>query len=150
VEIKTGFNQWKGLCKLKNLCIKDTHFGDKDMDIINDYKDLISLNFIFTHISDSGLVHLRLLSKLENLSINGSDISDQGLVNLESLKNITRLSLLGNNVTKGGLEHLKGLTKLKELRIGSNIKETDLTELRRALPACTIKIIGRWNYMETL
>jgi Leucine-rich repeat (LRR) protein len=67
-------------------------------------------------------------------------VSDTGLVHLKGLTKLQSLSLFRTEVTDAGLVHLKGLTKLQSLNL-SDTKVTDagVKDLQAALPKCEIQ-----------
>ena len=96
------------------------------MQILSDQEDLMDLMLNETQISDSGLVHLHSLTKLETFDLNNTKISDNGLASIKFLTNLKHLNLEGTNVTKAGLE-----------------------KLRKSLPECTIDIMAPDGTVET-
>jgi hypothetical protein len=91
-------------------------------------------------ITDAGLAHLRALTELTLLGVNQTHIGDQGLINLKSLTHLESLRIENTKVTIAGLEHLRHLTKLNHPVLGPNFTKSDLAELHRQLPGCSIHI----------
>jgi hypothetical protein len=77
-----------------------------------------------TKVTDAGLVHFKGLTNLRNLYLSGTNVTDAGLVHLKGLTKLNWLDLNGSNVTDAGLVHLKGLTKLHRLHLAQT-KVTD-------------------------
>ena len=83
-----------------------------------------------------------------------SDITDSGLVQLKGLPKLQTLDLDGTKITAAGLAHLKGLTSLQKLnlggtrlrllkiigdkRFGSKVTDAGIADLKKALPNCKI------------
>jgi internalin A len=100
---------------------------------------LKSLCLSGSSVSDEGLAHVTGLTSLAVLELTGTRITDAGLVHLKGLANLAELHLDGTQVTAAGLENLKGLSKLTHVVLdGDEIKETDVKELRQALPSLNI------------
>ena len=76
--------------------------------------DVLEVDLRDTQITDAKLVHLSGLNKLEWLGL-PSQITDTGLVHIK------------------GLTHLQGLTL-----VDSQISDAGITELKQALPNCTV------------
>ena len=90
--------------------------------------------------TDTVLVNLKGLAKLQNLCLSGTKITDAGLVHLKGLTALKDLDLLlVTNVTDAGLVHLKGLTNLRTLSLsGTKVTSAGVADLKKALPNCTI------------
>ena len=69
--------------------------------------------------SDSELVPIGRLSRLEELNLFGSPVTDAGLVHLKELTRLRTLYLIRTKVTDLGLEHLRGLTSLQRLYLNN-------------------------------
>jgi internalin A len=82
--------------------------------------------------SDTELMHLKNLAKLECLLLNSPSVSDGGLVHLEGLRNLRALNLQHSNITDTGLMHLENLTSLQELGLGdTDVGDAGLSYLKR-------------------
>ncbi len=100
---------------------------------------LNGLDLSHTPITDAGLVHLKGLTNLNKLYLHLTPITDAGLVHLKRLTKLQSLDLSYTRITDAGLEHLKGLTNLEQL----NLRDTQVTDegvkkLQEALPSCKI------------
>jgi Leucine-rich repeat (LRR) protein len=81
-------------------------------------------------VTDSGLVHLRELGRLEDLQIRGAPgITDAGLVHLEGLTRLRQLVLDETSVQGHGLKSLAGLTRLELLHISCAPTDLDIAPL---------------------
>ena len=65
--------------------------------------------------SDAGLAQLKGLSDLSELDLRETQFPDASLAHLERLTKLSKLDLNATRVTDAGLDHLKGLTKLSDL-----------------------------------
>ncbi len=71
--------------------------------------------------SDTELVHLAQLTRLERLSFIGCIyVTDTGLANLKGLTGLRALDLCHTGVGDAGLAHLKGLNRLENLTLDSS------------------------------
>jgi len=78
-------------------------------------------------ITDDGLKHIPLLTKLQSLNLWGlSGISDQGLEHISQLPHLKSLYVWGCQVTDTGVEHLMGLSQLEFLSLIGCAKVTDV------------------------
>ena len=91
---------------------------------------LEGLNLDGTQVTDAGLVHLRGLTNLELLVLSNTQITDAGLAHLKDLTNLKDLVLDDTQVTDAGLVHLNGLTGLKVLELnGTHVMDGGLAHL---------------------
>ena len=75
---------------------------------------LTEVEFSSPLATDSWLVHLKGLTKLQKLTLNGTNkVTDAGLVHLKGLTSLESLNLESTQVSGAGLVHLKGMTKLQ-------------------------------------
>jgi Leucine-rich repeat (LRR) protein len=82
-------------------------------------------------VTDSGLVHLRELGRLEDLQIREAPgITDAGLVHLEGLTRLRQLVLDKTSVQGPGLKSLAGLTRLEVLQTSCAPTDEDVAPLR--------------------
>ena len=91
-------------------------------------------------ISDSGLVALRGLTRLDWLDLRGGGtVTDAGLVRLSKLKSLERLHLYNARITDAGIVHLKGLTKLRFLYLGATeVTDAGAADLASSRPGLQI------------
>jgi len=105
-------------------------------------KVLTNLQMLYlgnTKVTDAGLVHLKGLTNLETLDLVGTKVTDAGLVHLKGLTKLQFLFLSYSQVTDVGLVHLKGLTKLQMLYLGdTKVTDAGIKDLQAALPKCKI------------
>ena len=80
--------------------------------------------YFWLKVTDAGLEHLKVLTKLDTLHLSGTNVTDAGLKHLKGLTSLERLYLSDTDVTDDGLEHLNGLTNLEWL----NLSDTDVTD----------------------
>jgi hypothetical protein len=72
-------------------------------------------------ITDTGLAHLRRLTKLQKLDLSGTGITEAGLANLEGLIEIRELNLSATSFgLSAGEVHLNKLTKLQTLDLSAS------------------------------
>jgi len=76
-----------------------------------------------TQVSDAGMVHLKCLTALRGLELDHTQISDAGLEHLKGLRKLRYLDLQDTRITDAGLEHLKGLSELYSI----DLCQTDVT-----------------------
>ena len=94
---------------------------------------------LITNVTDSGLVHLKRLTKLELLNLDGTKVTDAGLAHLSGLTRLLGLDLSNTKITDAGLVHLKELTKLEFLFLkGTKVTDAGVKKFRQALPVRTI------------
>ncbi len=67
-------------------------------------------------VTDAGLAHLQSLNRLKALRLGAGKVGDAGLAHLSGSQNLQELSLSIGPVTELGLVHLKGLPRLKLVR----------------------------------
>lgn len=70
-------------------------------------------------VTNTDLLSLSGLPKLEYLSLSSCGIGDEGLANVSSLSNLKQLTLNATHVSNNGLRHLKGLSNLERLDFSS-------------------------------
>lgn len=99
-----------------------------------------------THLTDSGLTHLRGLKSLESLLVERDDghFTDEGLANLATLKNLQSLSLGHGRFTDEGLAAIAGLTQLRGFSLSFSLAVTDdgLAHLARMTQMKNLSITG--------
>ncbi len=98
-------------------------FEDNHVTKLSPLKNLATIWFLHTAITNKSLRHLGTMSALQHLVLKKTDITDGGLVHLRDLQNLTTL-LLPSEITDNGLEELANLDNLLHLDI-SNTKVTD-------------------------
>ena len=97
-----------------------------DVEFLRQLRNLESLSFYVTPISDPVLVYVRQLPKLKHLRIYDEllpgalpssvpHVTDAGLQHLTGLKELSSLALYGPGISDEGLQALESLTKLSEL-----------------------------------
>src|SRR3954453_3659137 len=64
-------------------------------------------------LSDTELIHISHLSRLEELDLHRSPVTDAGLIHLEGLTDLQSLHLFHTGVSDAGLVHLRGLARLR-------------------------------------
>ena len=97
---------------------------DSELVYLKGLTKLEHLYLVRLQVTDAGLIHLRDLTKLKGLWICGTQVTDAGLVNLEGLTNLEYLDLNDTQITDAGLEHLQGLTNL----VGLVLSYTHITD----------------------
>ena len=69
--------------------------------------DCAHVAFIFTNVTDAGLVHLKGLTKLQTLNLSDTNVTDAGLVHLKGLTILQTLVLIDTKVTDAGVKKLQ-------------------------------------------
>ncbi len=71
--------------------------------------------------------------------LSGSKVTDDGLKHLRVLTRLKNLALNNTKITDVGLEHLKGMASLRELNLRNTmITDEGVKKLKEALPKCRI------------
>ncbi len=128
-----GLDHLKDLPHLQELWLCNCAFTDEGLTQLGDLTQLKVLHLSNRLVSDqppppvtdTGLRHLRKLTKLESLDItgtykNGTLMTDASLEHVKELKALRSLGLVWTDVTHAGLRHLTGLTELRELALCGN------------------------------
>lgn len=98
-------------------------FEDNHVTKLSALKNLATIWFLHTAITNKSLRHLATMQALQHLVLKKTDITDGGLVHLRDLRKLTTL-LLPSEITDNGLEELANLDNLLHLDI-SNTKVSD-------------------------
>jgi F-box/leucine-rich repeat protein 14 len=117
---------WAGLARLKMM------------------KNIASLGFGYTGLTDDDLAHLKELSKLRIFYLMGNPISDKGLASVAAMTNLTTLNLdRCPAITDAGLDHLRVLKKLELIDMrNTKVTADGVKKLAAALPGCKIEWDG--------
>ena len=116
-----GMRHIRGLTRLERLDLHSTAINDASLANLTGLTELryLNINLDLTvydpempAISDAGLHHLAVLTKLEELYLDSANVSDAGLAHLSGLKELKRLDLRGTKVTDVGMTTLSSLSKL--------------------------------------
>ena len=89
---------------------------DADLVQLKQFPDLERLNLSETAVTESGLKHLKGLTKLRVLRLRRA-ANDAGLAHLKELPNLQVLDLFQTEITDAGLKQVAQMKKLKELDI---------------------------------
>ena len=73
----------------------------------NEQGEVVEVVFNFNDITDTGLVHLKDLTRLKTLSLHQTKITGAGLVHLKGLTNLQKLFLYETEVTAEGIADLQ-------------------------------------------
>jgi internalin A len=92
------------------------------------------LNLRKTPLNDADLASFKGLSSLAYLDLQSTQVTDAGLVHLKGLNSLRVLSLRDTRVSDAGMVHLKGLTSLEVLVVGTQVTDSAVNGLKRALP----------------
>jgi len=123
--------------------LAETNATESDLICIARLKRLEYLDLTNTQINDEGLSHLAGLEHLEVLVLNGTLVSDVGLANLSSCTALRVLSLEETTITDVGLETLVGLGSLQWLNLGeTRITDVGLRQLADCRSLQTLVIEG--------
>jgi internalin A len=83
-------------------------------------------------VSDTGLAHLKGLTRLQTIHFGQTGITGRGMVNLKGLNRLEVLSLDGNDIADDGLTPIADMTWLKHLNLRSpGITDAGLVHLER-------------------
>ena len=103
---------------------------DAMLRLVSRFEKLGSLDADGAEISDSGILHLKALSRLKQISLDGTRVTDAGLAHLRGMTYLESLSLRRTRVAGHGLSHLRQFTSLKELFLDdTRIDDAGLREL---------------------
>ncbi|MBI4663202.1 MAG: hypothetical protein HY735_30715 [Verrucomicrobia bacterium] len=120
VSLAGGIVSEVGLRSLKNL---------PPLEMIGGYWSPLTLGG--PTITDSSLVHLKRLSKLESLSLKDTRISPEGIARLKEVPGLEALHLTGTQVTDSLLVHLLELPGLQALfLVDSSVTDVGLSYLK--------------------
>jgi hypothetical protein len=95
--------------------LRGTNVDDVGLGLVAGFSQLEELDLLCQQrITDTGLVHLRGLTRLKKLILTSSHITDRGLEHLKGLKNLQTLHLYSSKVTAKGIFNLqKALPKVR-------------------------------------
>ena len=116
----------------------DHHATDTDLIQIGRLTRLERLSISSSSITDAGLRHLRRLGALRQLFLHSTPISDGGSAHVNCLSRLQLLTLVDTKVTDAGLRHLRGLLCLQELDVPIEISESAIQGLQCDLPSVKI------------
>jgi hypothetical protein len=95
--------------------------SDSDLVQVRHLSRLEVLSLTRSFVTDSGLTDLAGLSSLESLYLDDTAVTDSGLVHLKRLISLKSLWLNGTAVSDSGLTHLKGMTHLEDLNLDDTV-----------------------------
>lgn len=109
---------------------------DDDMRILSSFPELTELQLHGSPITDAGLKHVAVLTKLTYLGlINAQKITDAGMKELAGLQNLEELRIGNTGISDAGLKDLAQLKSLKMVGLlGTPMTEEGLKEFSEALP----------------
>ncbi len=117
--------------EVASIYVSGTQFTDTGLAHVKGLTRLETLTLSQTQLSDAGLVHLKGLTSLTTLHLGDTQITGAGLVHVKDLTRLVELYLVGTQITDAGLEHLKGLTSLTELWLSqTEVTDTGLEHLK--------------------
>jgi hypothetical protein len=125
--------------RLRFLHLNGSQATDRTMDVVAGLNDLEELTMDNARVTDAGIAKLKGLKKLRALRIETDSgklpIGDTGMAHLKSLTRLEHLILGEAEITDAGLAELKGLASLKELCIGANrVTREGMQRFRREMP----------------
>jgi hypothetical protein len=113
------------------LCRTNAEIWDADLVQLQTFKKLRNLSIWSPGVTNSGLVHLAALDRLEELVLS-APVDDEGLFFLKDLVNLSYLNLSGTDVTGTGFKYLRSLTKLKVLSLDhSKVNASGVKQIQR-------------------
>jgi hypothetical protein len=128
-------DQLQAFSNLRTLNLYGTDITDMGLQHLESLTKLQTLHLSNTAITDAGLPHLQKLVELRELGLYHTHVTDRGLPYLASLKGLAILSLSGNQITDEGLAQLKVMRNLRHLQLNdTRATRKGLDELRQALP----------------
>jgi hypothetical protein len=129
-----GLAHLKDLVHIQNLALHGTKVTDAGLENLAAMTKMKHLDLVFTRVRGPGLCYLVRMTDLKYLSLQGAPVEDEGLVHLKGLTNLEELDLYKTRVTGQGLVHLKELKGLKRLQVPADIPQSEIDDLRAALP----------------
>lgn len=113
-------------------------------------KKLEKVNLFGPGFSDAGLRKLRGLRELQSLTSHDARFTDEGLQELALHPKLKTLHLYSDDnqlpITDAGIQHLHELKNLEWLILEtSNLSDEAVEELQRALPKCEIEIYSAFD-----
>ena len=94
-------------------------FSEADLDRLASLKELRTLIFASSALTDDVLARLKGLTKLDALGLEGSSITDAGLTSLLGMTELTYLDLDSTAITDAGLKEIAKLKSLNDLSLVS-------------------------------
>ena len=131
------------LDRVTSLSLSETDVTDQDLKELVKVDQMTSLGLsLCPQVTNEGLKELGKLKKLNSLSLGGPHITDATLKELANFQQIVRLDLAHcPKVTDKGIKELGRLKNLKFFYLrNSLITKVGKSELRQALPGCTVYI----------
>lgn len=108
---------------------------DSSLVHLKQLKRLEGLRLHDTRVTDSGLAHLKDITGLISLDLVGSQFTDAAVIQIKQLSNLSHLMLDGTQLSDTGLKILTEMSKLEELSLqGSRVTDAGLANLK-ALPS---------------
>ena len=127
---------------------------DTELVHLKELTKLQRLNLAATNVTDAGLVRLKGLTDLKMLVLEITRVTDAGLVHLKGLTKLEELHLHGTKITGAGLVHLKGMTKLEYLNLnGTKITDAGLVHLEGLTKVGALSFIDTkvtWTTISTV
>ena len=103
------------------------HVLDSDLELLKPFAKLKWLQLDRSQAADSGLAHLRGLSRLEFLSLCSTQVNDEGLKLLGELPELRQLQLVDTKVTDAGVQYLRKFSNLESLTLqGTDVSDRGL------------------------
>lgn len=135
----------KGIKQLESLDFYRTPVTDRDMADLELFPTLSSITLnAGNKVTDQGLARLHELVSLQSFRLHtNSQVSDNGMQHLAKAKTLRSIRFFDVvAVSDTGLKHLKQLTNLESILIqGTQVTEDGIADLKKALPDCEI----RWD-----
>lgn len=159
-----GLRHLQGLTRLTYLTLAGTRVQDGDLAALTAFPflsilvldelpiadaDLVHLKALpltqlwlnQTRITDTGLVEVGQMPRLECLLLADTSITDAGLQHLSRLSNLDYLNLDNTAVTDAGLKHLESLARLKRLSAyGTKVTPEGIRQLKQVFPS--LHVVG--------
>jgi hypothetical protein len=113
-----GFAALAELPHLRRLILNRSGVSDKELAVIVGCKELRELIIPSSQVTDTGLMHLSKLPRLEALDLSDNPrITDKGMPQIATLERLERLYLGKTSITDKGLFELKPLEGLRDLHV---------------------------------
>lgn len=123
---------------LTHLHLRRVDLGDRGLDGLKNFKQLVSLNISNNCITSAGLKKLLPLKNLKNLDLTYNQITDSGIKDLVALKSLEELNISHTEITPKNLVGLAALPNLKKLCVRkiARLNEDHVYQFMKACPSC--------------
>ncbi len=126
------------LPNLKRLVLYENPITDQSIQLIQELKNLETLDLSFTKVNGPVLSRLSNLKRLRELMVEGIGLDDDSISNLTVLSHLNTLDISDNPITDTGMGKLSVMKNLHTLYITGlkTVSEDAIDQLSEALPKC--------------